>query len=129
VTQHRASCSSSSLATPPPSSDSSDSSSLAPLVEQEGEAYLEKSGVVRRHTVASGHSDHRLLSASGRMEGGGAGGASEEEGGGGGASEEEDGGGGARFLVGGEPMGPRTFSRQLDMEESPRVGAICLPHS
>uniref|UniRef100_A0A8C2WZI6 Proline-rich protein 5-like n=2 Tax=Cyclopterus lumpus TaxID=8103 RepID=A0A8C2WZI6_CYCLU len=54
VTQHHAS--------------SSDSSSLSPLVEQEGEAYLERSGGVRRHTVASGHSDVRLLSASGRME-------------------------------------------------------------
>lgn len=31
----------------------SDSSSLEPLVEQEGEAYLEKSGGVRRHTVAT----------------------------------------------------------------------------
>ncbi|XP_047189251.1 proline-rich protein 5-like isoform X2 [Scophthalmus maximus] len=50
------------------------SSSLAPLVEQEGEAYLEKAGGVRRHTVANAHSDVRLLlSASGRMhaEGGG----------------------------------------------------------
>uniref|UniRef100_A0A8D3BT28 Proline-rich protein 5-like n=1 Tax=Scophthalmus maximus TaxID=52904 RepID=A0A8D3BT28_SCOMX len=52
------------------------SSSLAPLVEQEGEAYLEKAGGVRRHTVANAHSDVRLLlSASGRMhaEGGGGG--------------------------------------------------------
>uniref|UniRef100_A0A8C6WEL2 Si:ch211-147k10.5 n=1 Tax=Neogobius melanostomus TaxID=47308 RepID=A0A8C6WEL2_9GOBI len=32
---------------------SSDSACLAPLVEQEGEAYLEKSGGVRRHTVAT----------------------------------------------------------------------------
>ncbi|KAJ0029032.1 hypothetical protein NQD34_004029 [Periophthalmus magnuspinnatus] len=32
---------------------SSDSTSLAPLVEQEGEAYLEKSGGIRRHTVAT----------------------------------------------------------------------------
>lgn len=32
---------------------SSDSGSLAPLVEQEGEAYLEKTGGVRRHTVAT----------------------------------------------------------------------------
>uniref|UniRef100_A0A8C6S7M7 Si:ch211-147k10.5 n=1 Tax=Neogobius melanostomus TaxID=47308 RepID=A0A8C6S7M7_9GOBI len=31
----------------------SDSACLAPLVEQEGEAYLEKSGGVRRHTVAT----------------------------------------------------------------------------
>ncbi|XP_071317129.1 proline-rich protein 5-like isoform X3 [Trachinotus anak] len=49
---------------------SSDSSSLAPLVEQEGEAYLEKVGGVRRHTVANAHSDVRLLSASGRMHAG-----------------------------------------------------------
>ncbi|KAJ0069950.1 hypothetical protein NL108_017519 [Boleophthalmus pectinirostris] len=32
---------------------SSDSATLAPLVEQEGEAYLEKSGGIRRHTVAT----------------------------------------------------------------------------
>uniref|UniRef100_A0A665VR84 Si:ch211-147k10.5 n=1 Tax=Echeneis naucrates TaxID=173247 RepID=A0A665VR84_ECHNA len=49
---------------------SSDSSSLAPVVEQEGEAYLEKVGGVRRHTVANAHSDVRLLSASGRMHAG-----------------------------------------------------------
>lgn len=36
---------------------SSESWSLAPLVEQEGEAYLEKAGGVRRHTVANVHSD------------------------------------------------------------------------
>ncbi|XP_049579368.1 proline-rich protein 5-like isoform X1 [Syngnathus scovelli] len=40
-------------------------SSLAPLVEHEGEAYLEKVGGMRRHTVANAHSDARLLS--GRM--------------------------------------------------------------
>ncbi|XP_068452658.1 proline-rich protein 5-like [Clinocottus analis] len=81
---------------------SSDGCSLAPLVEQEGEAYLEKAGGVRRHTVASGHSDLRLLAASGRMQG----------------SKE-----------GAGPMGQRTFSGQLDMGESLRGGAICLPHS
>lgn len=32
---------------------SSDSACLAPLVEQDGEAYLEKSGGIRRHTVAT----------------------------------------------------------------------------
>ncbi|XP_057693571.1 proline-rich protein 5-like isoform X3 [Corythoichthys intestinalis] len=36
-------------------------SSLAPLVEHEGEAYLEKAGGLRRHTVANAHSDARLL--------------------------------------------------------------------
>uniref|UniRef100_A0A3P8X2S1 Proline rich 5 like n=1 Tax=Cynoglossus semilaevis TaxID=244447 RepID=A0A3P8X2S1_CYNSE len=46
---------------------SSDSSSLSPVVEQEGEAYLEKVGGVRRHTVANAHTDVRLLSLSSRM--------------------------------------------------------------
>ncbi|XP_019729490.1 proline-rich protein 5-like isoform X2 [Hippocampus comes] len=40
-------------------------SSLAPLVEHDGEAYLEKAGGMRRHTVANAHSDARLLT--GRM--------------------------------------------------------------
>ncbi|XP_030621137.1 proline-rich protein 5-like [Chanos chanos] len=40
---------------------------LAPLVEQEGEAYLEKVGGVRRHTVANVHSDIQLLSTSNRI--------------------------------------------------------------
>lgn len=93
---------------------SSDSSSLAPLVEQEGEAYLEKSGGVRRHTVANAHSDVQLLSASGRMH----------------AGTEKDnrvGGdeGGVGFLVGGGPTSPRPFSSQPDMVESPRGGVIC----
>lgn len=93
--------------------NSSDSSFLAPLVEQEGEAYLEKSGGVRRHTVANAHSDVRLLSASGRMH----------------AGTEKDNGvgqgeGGVEFLVGGGPMSPR-FSSQPDMGESPRGGVIC----
>ncbi|XP_031735415.1 proline-rich protein 5-like [Anarrhichthys ocellatus] len=99
-------------------SSSCDSSSLAPLVEQEGEAYLEKSGGVRRHTVANAHSDFRLLSASGRMHAG-----TERDNGVGGE-------GGVGFLLGGEPISPRTFSGQLDMVESPRGGgAICLPQS
>ncbi|XP_036282184.1 proline-rich protein 5-like isoform X1 [Pipistrellus kuhlii] len=34
---------------------------LTPLTEQEGEAYLEKCGSVRRHTVANAHSDIQLL--------------------------------------------------------------------
>ncbi|XP_068580044.1 proline-rich protein 5-like isoform X2 [Cebidichthys violaceus] len=100
-------------------SSSCDSSSLAPLVEQEGEAYLEKSGGVRRHTVANAHSDVRLLSASGRMHAG-----TERDNGVGGG-----GGGGVGFLLGGEPISPRTFSGQLDMVESQRGGVICLPHS
>ncbi|XP_041652069.1 proline-rich protein 5-like [Cheilinus undulatus] len=93
---------------------SSDSSSLAPLVEQEGEAYLEKTGGVRRHTVANAHSDVQLLSASGRMLAG-----TEEDGGMGGGE------GGVAFLVGGRPMSPRPFSSQPDMVESPRGGVIC----
>lgn len=81
---------------------SSDSSSLAPLVEQEGEAYLEKAGGVRRHTVANVHSDVRLLSASGGMR----------------AGREKD-EAGVRFLS------PRPFSSQPDVAESPRGGVIC----
>ena len=97
---------------------SSDSSSLAPLVEQEGEAYLEKVGGVRRHTVANVHSDVRLLSASGRMH----------------AGTEKDGAvrgreGDVVFLVGGGPMSPRPFSSQPDMVESPRGEVFCLPNS
>ncbi|KAI3370648.1 hypothetical protein L3Q82_007087 [Scortum barcoo] len=93
---------------------SSDSSSLAPLVEQEGEAYLEKSGGVRRHTVANAHSDVRLLSASGRMHAG-----TEKDSG---MGEDE---GGVEFLVGGGARSPRPFSSQPDMVESPRGGVIC----
>ncbi|KAI4876419.1 hypothetical protein NFI96_012135 [Prochilodus magdalenae] len=40
---------------------------LAPLVEHEGEAYLERTGGVRRHTVANVHSDIKLLSITNRM--------------------------------------------------------------
>ncbi|XP_029952272.1 proline-rich protein 5-like isoform X3 [Salarias fasciatus] len=58
VTQHRG------------SSDPWDSGSLSPLVEKEGEAYLEKAGGVRRHTVANPHSDVRLLLASSMMHAG-----------------------------------------------------------
>lgn len=77
-------------------------------MEQEGEAYLEKSGGVRRHTVANVNSDVELLSASGRMH----------------AGMEEDGGAGrdegcVRILR------PRPFSSQPDMAESPRGGVIC----
>ncbi|KAJ7998240.1 hypothetical protein DPEC_G00220540 [Dallia pectoralis] len=89
----------------------SDSSSLAPLVEQEGEAYLEKSGGVRRHTVANAHSDIRLLSASGRMHSG----------------MEVDSRGG---VANGMSHGPRTFSSQQDIVETPvGVGRPCRKQS
>lgn len=87
---------------------SSDSSSLAPLVEQEGEAYLEKAGGVRRHTVANVQSDMCLLVASGKMHTG------REKGGGSGFGD-----GGVRFLS------PRPFSSQPDVAESPRGEVIC----
>ncbi|XP_029908836.1 proline-rich protein 5-like [Myripristis murdjan] len=102
---------------------SSDSSSLAPLVEQEGEAYLEKAGGVRRHTVANAHSDIQLLSASSRMHAG----TEEDDGVGGG------GGGGLVVMTGGGARSPRPFSSQPDILESPRagngVGVGCLPPS
>ncbi|XP_030222492.1 proline-rich protein 5-like isoform X2 [Gadus morhua] len=50
-----------------------DSDSLPPLMEQEGEAYLERAGGQRRHTVANAHSDLQLLTASSRMHAGGGG--------------------------------------------------------
>ncbi|XP_031162545.2 proline-rich protein 5-like [Sander lucioperca] len=77
----------------------SDSASLAPLVEQEGEAYLEKSGGIRRHTVANAPSDVRLLSAAGRMH---AGTGAETDNGVGARSR-----GGVHFMVGGGTMSPR----------------------
>ncbi|XP_077719760.1 proline-rich protein 5-like isoform X2 [Canis aureus] len=40
---------------------------LTPLTEQEGEAYLEKCGSVRRHTVANAPSDIQLLAMATRM--------------------------------------------------------------
>ncbi|KAM6273430.1 proline-rich protein 5-like isoform 2-T2 [Porphyrio hochstetteri] len=40
---------------------------LSPLTEQEGEAYLEKCGSVRRHTVANAHSDIQLLAMASMM--------------------------------------------------------------
>lgn len=43
---------------------------LTPLVEQEGEAYLERTGGVRRHTVANVHSDIQYLSMTNRTDGG-----------------------------------------------------------
>ncbi|KAL0967865.1 hypothetical protein UPYG_G00258620 [Umbra pygmaea] len=88
----------------------SESSSLAPLVELEGEAYLEKSGGVRRHTVANVHSDIRLLSASGRMHTG----------------MEEDSGGG----VGNGVSCGGMFSSQPDIVQSPlRVVGTCRKQS
>ncbi|XP_075404480.1 proline-rich protein 5-like [Tenrec ecaudatus] len=43
---------------------------LSPLTEQEGEAYLEKCGSVRRHTVANALSDIQLLAMATRMHSG-----------------------------------------------------------
>ncbi|XP_034868475.1 proline-rich protein 5-like isoform X1 [Mirounga leonina] len=43
---------------------------LTPLAEQEGEAYLEKCGGVRRHTVANAHSDIQLLAMATMMHSG-----------------------------------------------------------
>ncbi|CAN8214884.1 unnamed protein product [Coccothraustes coccothraustes] len=40
---------------------------LTPLTEQEGEAYLEKCGSIRRHTVANAHSDLQLLAMASMM--------------------------------------------------------------
>ncbi|XP_060770719.1 proline-rich protein 5-like isoform X3 [Neoarius graeffei] len=42
---------------------------LTPLVEQEGEAYLERTGGIRRHTVANVHSDIQFLSMTDRTDG------------------------------------------------------------
>lgn len=43
----------------------SDGSLLDPLVEQEGEVYLERMGTTRRHTVTNAHSDAQLLAVPG----------------------------------------------------------------
>ncbi|XP_008592920.1 PREDICTED: proline-rich protein 5-like isoform X2 [Galeopterus variegatus] len=43
---------------------------LTPLTEQEGEAYLEKCGSIRRHTVANAHSDIHLLAMATMMHSG-----------------------------------------------------------
>ncbi|XP_061898612.1 proline-rich protein 5-like [Entelurus aequoreus] len=80
-------------------------SSLAPLVEQEGEAYLEKSGGMRRHTVANGHSDVRLLSSRMRR---------------GVEADCPDAVVAVAFLA--EPVHPRRFSSQPDMNESQSSG-------
>ncbi|XP_060743357.1 proline-rich protein 5-like [Tachysurus vachellii] len=43
---------------------------LTPLLEQEGEAYLERTGGIRRHTVANVHSDIHFISMTNRTDGG-----------------------------------------------------------
>ncbi|KAG7473855.1 hypothetical protein MATL_G00100100 [Megalops atlanticus] len=88
-----------------------DSCSLAPLVEQEGEAYLEKVGGVRRHTVANAHSDLQLLAVASMMHPG----MVEDCGGGG-----NGGGGGSSGGV-----GTRSFSSEPYILESP-VGVVVL---
>ncbi|XP_074950439.1 proline-rich protein 5-like isoform X2 [Phalacrocorax aristotelis] len=40
---------------------------LTPLTEQEGEAYLEKCGSIRRHTIANAHSDIQILAMASMM--------------------------------------------------------------
>ncbi|KAG2462820.1 PRR5L protein, partial [Polypterus senegalus] len=45
-------------------------SSLAPLVEQEGEVYLEKVGGVRRHTIANAHPDLQFITVATMMHAG-----------------------------------------------------------
>lgn len=67
---------------------------LGPLVEQDGEAYLEKAGGIRRHTVANAHSDIQLLNTASRMHSG----------------TGESGGG---------SMAGKTFSSEPDILESP----------
>ncbi|XP_043828711.1 proline-rich protein 5-like isoform X1 [Dromiciops gliroides] len=58
---------------------------LTPLTEQEGEAYLEKCGSVRRHTVANAHSDIQLLAMATMMHSG--------------LGEEPDGGGSDKCVL------------------------------
>lgn len=58
---------------PEPAHTGPNSSSLPPLLEQEADAYLERSGGLRRHTVANAHSDIQLLSSN-RMRAGNSGG-------------------------------------------------------
>ncbi|XP_061077174.1 proline-rich protein 5-like [Conger conger] len=92
----------------------SDSCSLGPLVEQDGEAYLEKVGGVRRHTVANAHSDLQLLSVASMMHPGMA---------------EDCGGGGTCGGVGGGASngggGPRAFGSEPHILDSP-VGVVVL---
>ncbi|XP_028286958.1 proline-rich protein 5-like isoform X2 [Parambassis ranga] len=84
----------------------SDSSSLSPVVEQEGEGYLEKVGSVRRHTVASVHSDYHLLSNSHLR---------------GGTKRDRKLGvqdQGTEFLVGTNPESCRLLSNQVDIVDT-----------
>ncbi|XP_029008297.1 proline-rich protein 5-like isoform X2 [Betta splendens] len=91
--------------------------SLAPLVEQEGEAYLEKAGGVRRHTVANAHSDVRLLTVAGRMH----------------AGKKDDGmaagEGAVGFLVGVRQMSSRLFPSQRNLAACTTVGVMCPSNS
>ncbi|XP_051558193.1 proline-rich protein 5-like [Myxocyprinus asiaticus] len=45
----------------------SEGSLLSPIVEQEGEVFLERVGNLRRHSVTNAHSDIQLLSATSRV--------------------------------------------------------------
>lgn len=45
----------------------SESSLLSPVVEQEGEVYLERVGNLRRHSVTNAHSDIQLLTVTSRV--------------------------------------------------------------
>ncbi|XP_067091018.1 proline-rich protein 5-like [Osmerus mordax] len=92
----------------------SDSFTLAPLVEHEGEAYLEKVGGIRRHTVANAHSDIQLLSASGRMHSG---------------MEEDRRGSGGSEMGNNCVMGCRPFSSEPDILEAPSGGVLKQPRS
>ncbi|KAI1904029.1 hypothetical protein AGOR_G00001480 [Albula goreensis] len=89
-----------------------DSCSLAPLVEQEGEAYLEKVGGVRRHTVANAHSDLQLLSVANMMHQGALG----DDCGGGGAG---NGGGVGAGAGNGVCVRSRPFSSQPHILDPP----------
>lgn len=45
----------------------SEGSLLSPVLEQEGEVYLERVGTLRRHSVTNAHSDIQLLTGTSRM--------------------------------------------------------------
>lgn len=45
----------------------SEGSLLSPVVEQEGEIYLERVGNLRRHSVTNAHSDIQLLTVTSRV--------------------------------------------------------------
>ncbi|NXX77907.1 PRR5L protein, partial [Urocolius indicus] len=63
-------CSRSRPRTQGPTSRQPSELALSPLAEQEAEAYLEKCGSVRRHTVANAHSDIQLLAMASMMHAG-----------------------------------------------------------